>query len=184
MIACFVLFLFLLCFNNTRFCSLSLFLSVVPFLLPNKEQSSRSERSSTSSDTRTVNHCTGTRRTRTRTRRGISPVTTASIIADLKEKEEKSDKQAAFYEELLSMDAVLKKAKKKLEEGGALTIPFLTALIKSKGADPPGGRRKAPFETAWRKVKDNDDWKRTAFFTKREKMDLQVLEDDDSEDEE
>lgn len=79
------------------------------------------------------------------------------MISDLKKKEEKTDKQATFYKELSSMDAVLEKAKKSLEEEGRLTIPFLKALIKSKGADPLGGRKKAPFETAWKKVKDNGD---------------------------
>ena len=108
--------------------------------------------------------------------------TTASIIADLKKKKEESDKQAVFEKELSKM--WLKKAKKKLEEGGALTIPFLTALIKSKGADPPGGRRKAPFEAAWNKVKDDADWKRKVFFNENDKKELELLEEDNPEDEE
>ena len=126
-------------------------------------------------------------RSNTRTRRGVQAtvkVTTASMIAELKEKEETSDKQATFDEELLKMNAVLKKAKKCVEEGGNLTIPFLKALIKSKGLDPPDGR-KAALIVAWTKVKDNADWKRTAFFSEQNKIELQVLlEDDDSEDEE
>ena len=104
------------------------------------------------------------------------------MIADLKKKKEESDKQAAFEKELSSM--WLKKAKERLEEGGTLTIPFLKALIKSKGADPPGGRSKAPFEAAWNKVKDGADWKRKVFFNERDKKALQLLEDDNSEDEE
>ena len=103
------------------------------------------------------------------------------MIADLKEKEEESDKQAAFEKELSKM--WLKEAKKSLEEGGNLTIPFLKALIKSKGLDPPDGR-KAALIVAWTKVKDNADWKRTAFFSEQNKIELQVLENDDSEDEE
>ena len=128
---------------------------------------------------------TGTRRTGTR--RGVQAtvnVTTGSMIVDLKEKEEKSDKQATFDEELSKMGAVLKKAKKCIEEGGNLTIPFLKALIKSKGTDPPIGRKKAPFEAAWNEVKDDADWERTAFFTEQDKKDLQLFEDDNSEDEE
>ena len=103
------------------------------------------------------------------------------MIAELQKKKEKSDKEATFEEELSSMDAVLKKAKQNLEEGGNLTIPFLKALIKSKGADPPIGRKKA-LETAWNKVKDDADWKQKVFFTEREKKDLQLLEEDNSED--
>ena len=104
------------------------------------------------------------------------------MIADLKKKEEESDEQAAFEKELSKM--WLKKAKEKLEEGGTLTIAFLKALIKSKGLDPPSGRSKAPFEVAWNKVKDDDDWKRKVFFNERDKNTLQLLEDDNSEDEE
>ena len=106
------------------------------------------------------------------------------MIAELKEKEEKSDKQAAFEEELSSMDADLKKAKESLEEGGNLTIPLLKALIKSKGADPPSGRRKAPFEAAWKKVERKTDWERTVHFDDQDKKTLELLENDDSEDEE
>ena len=119
------------------------------------------------------------RRTGTRTRRGAS-----SLIADLKKEKENSEKQDTFEQELLKMDAVLKKAKKCVEEGGNLTIPFLKALIKSKGVDPPVGR-KAALILAWTKVEDDVDWKRTAFFSEQNKKELQVLlEDEDSEDEE
>ena len=127
-------------------------------------------------------------RSNTRTRRGVQAtvkVTTASMIAELKEKEETSDKQATFDEELLKMNAVLKKAKKCIEEGGNLTIPFLKALIKSKGSDPPAGRKAALILiVAWTKVKDDADWERTAFFSDQKKKDLQLLEEDNSEDEE
>ena len=42
------------------------------------------------------------------------------------------------------MDAVLEKAKERLEEdGGTLTVPILKALIKSKGSDSPDKRKKA-----------------------------------------
>ena len=78
----------------------------------------------------------------------------------------------------------LKKAKKELEEGRTLTIPILKALIKSKGSDPPEGRKRAPFEEAWNKVKDDADWKRKVFFNERDKKELQLLEEDNSEDEE
>ena len=118
------------------------------------------------------------RRTGTRTRRGAS-----SLIADLKKEKENSEKQDTFEQELLKMDAVLKKAKKCVEEGGNLTIPFLKALIKSKGLDPPDGR-KAALIVAWTKVKDNADWKRTAFFNEHDKKTLELLEGDNSEDEE
>ena len=104
------------------------------------------------------------------------------MIVELQKKKEESDKQATFYKELSSMNAVLKEAKKSLEEGGNLTIPFLKALIKSKGADPPGGRRKAPFEVAWNKVKDDADWKQKVFFNEQDKKDLQLFEEDNSED--
>ena len=165
-------------------CSLSPFFIIVPFLLLNKDQSTRSERSSISSDTRTKR----TRRagTRTRARRGVQAVTvtTTSMIAELQKKKEKSDKQATFEEELSSMDSVLKKAEQKLKEGGTLTVLFLKALIKSKGSDPPIGRKKAPFEATWNKVKDDADWKRKVFFNEREKKELQLLEEDNSEDEE
>ena len=107
-------------------------------------------------------------------------VTTASIIADLQKKKEKSDEQAAFDKELSSM--WLKEAKKCIEEDKPLTIPFLKALIKSKGLDPPGGK-KAALKVAWNKVKDDADWKRKVFFTEQDKKDLQLLEDDNSEDE-
>ena len=93
-----------------------------------------------------------------------------------------TSKQAAFEKELSKM--WLKEAKKSLEEGETLTIPFLKALIKSKGLDPPGGRSKAPFEAAWNKVKDDADWKRKVFFNEQDKKALQLLEDDNSEDEE
>ena len=105
------------------------------------------------------------------------------MIADLKKEKEESEEQDTFEQELLNMDAVLKKAKKCVEEGGNLTIPFLKALIKSKGLDPPDGR-KAALIVAWTKVKDNADWKRTAFFSEQNKIELQVLEEDNSEDEE
>ena len=105
------------------------------------------------------------------------------MIADLKEEKEKSEEQDTFEQELLNMDAVLKKAKKCVEEGGNLTIPFLKALIKSKGSDPPEGR-KAGLIVAWTKVKDDADWERTAFFSDQKKKDLQLLEEDNSEDEE
>ena len=75
-------------------------------------------------------------------------------------------------------------AKERLEGGGTLTIPILNALIKSKGSDPPEGRKKAPFEAAWNKVKDDADWKRKVFFNEQDKKALQLLEDDNSEDEE
>ena len=107
--------------------------------------------------------------------------TTGSIIADLKRKKEESDEQAAFEKELSKM--WLKKAKEKLEEGGTLTISFLKALIKSKGSDPPDGR-KAALIVAWTKVKDDADWERTAFFSEQKMKDLQLLEEDNSEDEE
>ena len=106
------------------------------------------------------------------------------MIAELQKKKEKSDKQATFEEELSSMDSVLKKAEQKLKEGGTLTVLFLKALIKSKGSDPPIGRKKAPFEAAWNKVKDDADWERTTFFTEQDEKDLQLFEDDNSEDEE
>ena len=77
----------------------------------------------------------------------------------------------------------LKEAKKCIEEDKQLTILFLKALIKSKGLDPPDGR-KAALIVAWTKVKDNADWKRTAFFSEQNKIELQVLEEDNSEDEE
>ena len=83
------------------------------------------------------------------------------------------------------MDAVLKKAKKCIEEGENLTIPFLKALIKSKGSDPPAGRKAALILiVAWTKVKDDADWERTAFFSEEKKKELQLLEEDNSEDEE
>ena len=130
---------------------------------------------------------TGTRTSTRRTGppRGIPAVeeTTASMIADLQKKKQESDKQATFANELSSMDAVLKKAKEKLEEGGALTIPFLKALIKSKGVDPPDGK-KAALKVAWSKVKDSADWKRKDFFTEQDKTALELLENDNSEDEE
>ena len=110
--------------------------------------------------------------------------TGASLIADLKIEKEESDKQAVFDKELSKMNADLKKAKKCIEEDGHLTIPFLKALIKSKGVDPPVGR-KAALILAWTKVEDDVDWKRTAFFSEQNKKELQVLlEDEDSEDEE
>ena len=105
------------------------------------------------------------------------------MIAELQKKKEKSDKEAAFEEELSSMDADLKKANKELEEGGNLTIPLLKALIKSKGTDPPDGR-KAAIKLAWSKVKDSADWKRKDFFTEQDKTALELLENDNSEDEE
>ena len=58
------------------------------------------------------------------------------------------------------------------------------ALIKSKGVDPPVGSRKAPFETAWNKVKDDADWKRNVFFNENDKKELELLEEDNPEDEE
>ena len=106
------------------------------------------------------------------------------MIVELQKKKEESDKQATFYKELSSMNAVLKMAKESLEEGANLTILFLKALIKSKGADPPGGRRKAPFEAAWEKVKRKTDWERTVHFDDQDKKTLELLEGDDSEDEE
>ena len=55
--------------------------------------------------------------------------------------------QVSFEEELSSMDAVLEKAKERLEEdGGTLIIPILKTLIKSKGSDPPDKRKKDPFK--------------------------------------
>ena len=74
------------------------------------------------------------------------------MIVDLKKKKETSDKQAIFDEELSSMAGVLEKAKEQLEKDGPLTIPFLKALIKSKGANPPEGRKIAPLKAAWEKV--------------------------------
>ena len=143
-------------------------------------------RTSTRTGTRTSTR-TGTRTSTRRTGppRGIPAVeeTTASMIADLQKKKQESDKQATFANELSSMDAVLKKAKEKLEEGGALTIPFLKALIKSKGVDPPDGK-KAALKVAWSKVKDSADWKRKDFFTEQDKTALELLENDNSEDEE
>ena len=41
------------------------------------------------------------------------------------------------------MDAVLEKAKERLEDVGTLTVPILKALIKSKGSDSPDKRKKA-----------------------------------------
>ena len=174
--------LYYICFSN----NLS-FLVLFPPSFPSNEDQSRSDEKSTDD----IGQTRGTGFTRTnrstQTRRGVVAVnvaTTKSIIADLKKKKEKSDKEATFYEELSSMNTVLEMAKESLEEGGNLTIPFLKALIKSKGADPPGGRRKAPFEATWNKVKDDADWKRKVFFTEREKQELQLLEEDNSEDEE
>ena len=112
----------------------------------------------------------------------MNVATTKSIIADFKKKKEESEKQENFDVELSKMDAVLKKAKICIEEGGNLTIPFLKALIKSKGTDPPAGRRKAPFEAAWNKVKDDADWKQKVFFNEQDKKDLQLFEEDNSED--
>ena len=100
------------------------------------------------------------------------------MIAELQKKKEKSDEQAAFDKELSKMDAVLKTAKKNPEEGKALTIPFLKALIKSKGSDPPDGR-KAALIVAWTEVKDDADWKRTAFFSEQNKKELKLLEEDE-----
>ena len=154
--------------------SLSFSLSLVIYV-SNTDQSHSDGSGDTGRKTRT-----GTRSTR----RGIPAVveaTTGSIIADLRNKEEESDKQAAFEKELSKM--WLKEAKKCIEEDKPLTIPFLKALIKSKGLDPPDGR-KAALIVAWTKVKDNADWKRTAFFSEQNKKELQLLEDDNSEDEE
>ena len=69
-------------------------------------------------------------------------------------------------------------AKERLEDGGTLTIPILNALIKSKGSDPPDGRKKAPFEAAWKQVEHKPNWICTVFFSEQDKKELQVLEDD------
>ena len=77
----------------------------------------------------------------------------------------------------------MKTAKKSLEDGGPLTILFLKALIKSKGSDPPGGRRKAPFEAAWNEVEHKTDWSRTEYFDDQDKKALELLEGDNSDEE-
>ena len=105
------------------------------------------------------------------------------MIKDLKKKKEESDKQDIFQEELLSMDDVLDKINEWLEKGGTLTIQFLKALIKSKGSEPPNGRKAAP-KVAWKKVKNDADWACTVYFDDKDKKTLELLEDDNSDDEE
>ena len=153
--------------------STGLCLSLLLLLLSNKDPSR------TGRNTHTVPS------RRTGTRRGVQKVnvTTSSMIKDLKRKKEESDKQDIFQEELSSMDGVLNKANGRLEKGGTLTISFLKDLIKSKGSEPPDGR-KAALEVAWTKVKDDTDWARTVYFDDRDKKTLELLEDDNSDDEE
>ena len=81
------------------------------------------------------------------------------------------------------MGDVLEKAKERLEGGGTLTIPFFKALIKSKGAAPPSGRKKVPFEVAWKKVEHKANWSRTEYFDDEDKKTLELLEDDNSNEE-
>ena len=102
------------------------------------------------------------------------------MIKDLQTKKEDSDKQAAFQEELTSMDGDFNNAKEQLDEGGALTINLLKALIKSKGAESPQGRKKAPFEAAWKKVQDKADWSCTIIFREINEKELDLLENDSS----
>ena len=156
-------------------CSLALSFSLV--ILLSKTDQSYSNRSSDG-----TGHAALTRiGTGTRNRRDILAVevTTSSMIIDLQKKNEESDKQATFDEELSSMDAVLENAKERLEDGGTFTITIFNALIKSKGSDPPEGRKKAPFDAAWKKVEHKPNWIRTVFFSEQDKKELQVLEDND-----
>ena len=150
-------------------------------ILSNKDQScsDRSSSSNRSEESTEKNTRTG-RSTRTGRIGRRDVLSTASMIIGLKKKKEDSDKQAFFLEELSSMDGVLEKAKQRLDDDGILTILFLKALIKSKGADPPAGRKKAPFEAAWKKVKHKADWTRTVIFSEQDVMALELLEDDDS----
>ena len=162
--------------SRTLTCSLALSFSLVISL--SRTDQSYSDRSSDG-----TGHAALTRiGTGTQNRRGILAVevTTSSMIIDLQKKNEESNKQATdtFDKELSSMDTVLENAKELLEDGGTLTIPILNALIKSKGSDPPEGRKKAPFQAAWKKVEHKPNWIRTVFFSEQDKKELQVLEDD------
>lgn len=81
------------------------------------------------------------------------------------------------------MDDDLKKAKKKLEEGGSPTIRLLKALIKSKGVEPPEGK-KSVLEEEWERVEDDTNWTRTIIFSDVDETTLELLEEDDTDNEE
>ena len=58
------------------------------------------------------------------------------------------------------------------------TMYHWRALIKSKGTDPPIGRRKKQvLQYIWDDVKDNDDWEWTVFFENTDQVEIDELEE-------
>lgn len=85
------------------------------------------------------------------------------------EKEE-SAKQATFEAELEKCKTDLLAAQSRLKSNGHLTMKHLSALIRSKGYDPPEVKRGGlpALQKRWEDVKNEPNWVRTEYFTEDE----------------
>ena len=85
-------------------------------------------------------------------------------------KKEESAKQATFEAELEKCKTDLLAAQSRLKSNGHLTMKHLSALIRSKGYDPPEAKRGGlpALQKRWEDVKNEPNWVRKEYFTEDE----------------
>ena len=98
---------------------------------------------------------------------------------ELVERKRKGEEEEIYEEQLLEMTVTLAIAYDRLKNTPPdPTMDHLRALIKSKGTDPPTGRRKKQvLQDIWNEVKDNDDWERDIFFDNTDQVEIDELEE-------
>ena len=98
---------------------------------------------------------------------------------ELVEKKKMDKEEEIFEEQLAKLTVTLAIANDRLlNTPPDPTMDHLRALIKSKGTDPPIGRRKKQdLQDIWNEVKDNDDWERNVFFENTDQVEMDELEE-------
>ena len=97
---------------------------------------------------------------------------------ELVEKKKMDEEEETFEEQLALLTVTLAIANDRLlNTPPDPTMDHLQALIKSKGADPPIGRRmRQALQDIWDEVKDNNDWEWTVFFDNTDLVELDNFE--------
>ena len=98
---------------------------------------------------------------------------------ELVEKKKMDEEEETFEEQLALLTVTLAIANDRLlNTPPDPTMDHLRALIKSKGTDPPIGRKKRQaLQDIWDEVKDNDDWERNVFFEKTDQVEMHELKE-------
>ena len=98
---------------------------------------------------------------------------------ELVEKKKMDEEEETFEEQLALLTVTLAIANDRLlNTPPDPTMDHLRALIKSKGTDPPIGRKKRQaLLDILDEVKDNDDWERNVFFENTDQVEMDELEE-------